>query len=72
MFSIATLDGVGRLADEMGSATGGGAILFLVLFVVVTSPPCPPCHRGYFIFISCPLRHSACRQWADACSPCSS
>ncbi len=35
MFSIATLDGVGRLADEISAADGGGAILFLILFVVV-------------------------------------
>ncbi len=35
MFSVATLDGVGRLADEIGSADGTGAILFVVLFVVV-------------------------------------
>ncbi len=35
MFSVATLDGVGRLADEISAADGGGSILFLVFFVVV-------------------------------------
>jgi hypothetical protein len=32
MFSIMTLDGVGRLADEIG---GEGAVLFVVLYVMV-------------------------------------
>ena len=37
MFAVATLDGVGELADELNQQDGPAGSLFVVIFVVVSA-----------------------------------